>query len=572
MVPSPAIVIREAFKDLSRLRQISVIAVRHGFADLWQRSRLKDRVGLGDGTGAPSPEVQRQSTARRFRELLADLGPTFIKLGQVLSTRADILPAEYIDELCHLQDSAPPISLEVIRAQIQRGLGKPWDEAFATIDEKPLASASIAQVHRGVTREGAEVAIKVQRPGIVDQIETDLDLVYYLALALEAVVEEVGVYTPSGIVEEFDRAIHEELDFENEARNIRAFQTSNRDRPYMVIPKVYDDLSGAHVLTMEYLRGVKITEVTDAQYDRKELARKVVEESFHQLFDDGLFHADPHPGNLIVLSDKRVGMLDFGLVGRLTPAMRQTLIMMTLAVALKDPDTVSRILYRVGIPDTRTNLAAFRADIEAVLVRYKGKSLEEITAGSLLRDLLDLAVRYRIRIPKEYALLSRASVATEGILRQLDPQMDIAATTLPLVRHVLFGQLSPDSLQGGLLKGLLRLQELSQDVPAQLSQVLMDLEGGKFLVNVRAAQLDDLTDAVRRLAVVLMGGMLGASLIVGAFISMSRTAWSFHGVPVLGVMAIASGSMLFGAVGSWYFVVVRLRKIRLSRWFRRSSS
>jgi ubiquinone biosynthesis protein len=246
--------------------------------------------------------------------------------------------------------------------------------------------------------------------------------------------------------------------------------------------------------------------------------------------------------------------------------------MLTLAVALKDPDTVARILYRVGIPDTRTNLAAFRADINAVLLRYKGKSLEEITAGSLLRDLLDLAVRYRIRIPKEYALLSRASVATEGIIRQLDPKMDIAATTMPLVRQVLFGQLSPDSLQGGLLKGILRLQELSQAVPAQLSQVLMDLEGGKFLVNVRAKQLDDLTDAVRRLAVVLMVGMLGASLIVGAFVSMSRTAWNFHGIPVLGVVAIASGSMLFGAVGTWYFVVVRLRKIRLSRWFRRSSS
>jgi ubiquinone biosynthesis protein len=565
-------VIREAFKDLSRLRQISAIVVRHGFGELWQRSRLRDRVGLGDGEGAPSPEVQRQSTARRFRELLAELGPTFIKLGQVLSTRADMLPAEFIEELGRLQDSAPPISLEVVRAQIQRCLGKPWDEAFASIDEAPLASASIAQVHRGTTREGDEVAIKIQRPDIRARIETDLDLVYYLALALEAVIEEVGVYTPSGIVEEFDRAIHEELDFAHEARNIRAFQETNRERPYIAIPKVYDDLSGATVLTMEYLRGTKITEVTDEQFDRKELARRIVEESFHQLFDDGLFHADPHPGNLIVLPDKRVGMLDFGLVGRLSPGMRQTLVMLTLAVALKDPDTVARILYRVGIPDTRTNLAAFRADINAVLLRYKGKSLEEITAGSLLRDLLDLAVRYRIRIPKEYALLSRASVATEGIIRQLDPKMDIAATTMPLVRQVLFGQLSPDSLQGGLLKGILRLQELSQAVPAQLSQVLMDLEGGKFLVNVRAKQLDDLTDAVRRLAVVLMVGMLGASLIVGAFVSMSRTAWNFHGIPVLGVVAIASGSMLFGAVGTWYFVVVRLRKIRLSRWFRRSSS
>jgi len=565
-------VIREAFKDLARLRQISAIVARHGFGELLKRSRLRDRLGIGDGEAAPSPEVLRQSTAARFRELLAELGPTFIKLGQVLSTRADILPAEYIDELRKLQDSAPPIPLEVVRTQIQRCLGKPWEEAFATIDEAPLASASIAQVHRATTRGGDQVVVKVQRPDIRGQIETDLDLVYTLARALEAVIEEVGVYTPSGIVEEFDRAIHEELDFENEARNIRAFQEKNRERPHLVIPKVYDELSGGTVLTMQYLQGTKITDVTDAQMNRKELARLIVQESFNQLFEDGLFHADPHPGNLIVLPDKRVGLLDFGLVGRLTPAMRQTLVMLTLAVALRDPDTVARILYRIGIPDTRTNLAAFRDDIASVLGRYLGKSLEQIEAATLLRDLLDLAVRYHIRIPKEYALLSRASIATEGIIRQLDPGMDIAATALPFVQKVLFGQLSPGSLQGGLMKGLLRLQEFAQDVPVQLSQVLMDLEGGKFLVNVRARQLDDLTAAVRRLAVVLMGGMLGASLVVGAFVALSRRPWTFHGVPVLGLLGIALGGMLFGAVGSWYFVVVRLRKIRLSRWFRRSSS
>ncbi len=527
---------------------------------------------MAEGDGAPSPEVLRKSTAIRFRELLADLGPTFIKMGQVLSTRADLLPKAYIDELGRLQDSAPPIPLEAVRAQIQRALGVPWDEAFAAIDEQPLASASIAQVHRGRTRTGDDVAIKVQRPDIRSRIDTDLDLLYYLAKALEAVVEEVGVYTPSGIVEEFDRAIHEELDFENEARNLRAFAEANRERPYLVVPKVYDDLSGRTVLTMQFVEGTKITEIGDAQYDRKELAKLVVQEAFHQLFEDGLFHADPHPGNLVVLPDKRIALLDFGLIGRLTPAMQQTLVMLTLAVALGDPDTVARILYRVGIPDTRTNLGAFRSDIEAVLKRYMGRRLEEIDAGSLLRDLLDLAVRYRIRIPREYALLSRASVATEGIIRQLDPKMDIAATVLPYVREILFGRLSPGSLQGGLMRGVLRLQELAQDVPAQLSQILMDLEGGKFLVNVQSRQLDELTDAVRRLAVVGLAGMLGAALVVGAFFSLSRQPWSFHGVPILGVVAVALAAMLFGAVGTWYFVVLRLRKIELSKWFRRPAA
>ncbi|MHB1847030.1 MAG: ABC1 kinase family protein [Deltaproteobacteria bacterium] len=563
--------LKEAFQDLARLRQISTIVVRHGFGELLARSRIKDQVDVG-GEAPTREELKRQSAARRFRGLLSDLGPTFIKLGQVLSTRADLLPAEVVDELRGLQDAAPPIPLEVVEAQIERALKKPAREAFAWIDPSPLASASIAQVHRARTHAGDEVVVKVQRPDIERQIETDLDLLRYLARALEAVIEEVGIYTPTGIVDEFDRAVHEELDFENEAKNIRDFFEKNQGRPAIVIPKVYGELSGRAVLTMSFLEGIKLTDVADPA-TRKLLAQRVVEESFHQLFDDGLFHADPHPGNLLYLADGRTAIIDFGLVGRLTPSMQQTLVMLTIAIALKDTDTVARILYRVGIPDSRTNLSAFKADIGAVLSRYSVKSLKDIEASTLLRDLLDLAVRYRIRIPKEYALLSRASVAAEGVLRQLDPDLDVAQTTLPYVRQVLFGQLNPGSLQGGLLKSVLRLQEMSQSLPTQLSQILLDLEGGKFAVNVQGTPIQELTDAVRRLSVVLLGGMLGASLVVGAFISISvsRREWSFHGVPVIGVVAIALGAMLFGAVATWYFVLVRLKKIRISRWFRRSS-
>ncbi len=563
--------LREAFQDLARLRQISAIVVRHGFGELLARSRLRDKVPLPEGE-APSPEeLRRLSTARRFRELLSDLGPTFIKLGQVLSTRADLLPAEVVDELRGLQDAAPPIPLETVRAQIERALRKPADEAFAWIDPTPLASASIAQVHRARTKGGDEVVVKVQRPDIERKIETDLDLLDYLARALEAVVEEVGVYTPSGIVEEFDRAIHEELDFENEAKNIREFAQKNEGRPAIVIPKVFDELSARSVLTMSYLQGIKITDVEEPE-TRKLLAQRVVEESFHQLFDDGLFHGDPHPGNLLYLPDGRTAIIDFGLVGRLSPEMQQTLVMLTVAVAIGDADTVARLLYRVGIPDARTNLAAFRGDIAALLSRYRVKSLKNVEASSLLRDLLDLAVRYRIRIPKDYALLSRASVSAEGVLRQLDPDLDIGATTMPYVRQLLFGGLSPASLQGGLLKGVLRLQEMAQDLPTQLSQILLDLEGGKFAVNVQGRPFEDLTDALRRVSVVLLVGMLGSSLVVGAVISLAREPWSFHGVPIVAVIAIALAAMLFGSVATWYFVLVRIKKLRISRWLPRRSS
>jgi ubiquinone biosynthesis protein len=562
--------IREAFKDLSRLRQISLIVSRHGFGELLARSRLRDRLGLGGAEAQPSEEAKRQSTARRFRNLLTDLGPTFIKLGQVLSTRADLIPAELLTELVGLQDSAPALSEAEVRAQIERGLGHSPEELFASIEVAPLASASIAQVHRARTKSGEEVVIKVQRPDIRGQIETDLDLLYYLARLLESVVEEVGLYTPSAIVQEFDKAIHDELNFENEALNIAAFAEKYRDRPQWVIPKVFGELSSRTVLTMSYIEGVKITQVQDP-LQRKALAKQTVEACFMQLFQDGLFHGDPHPGNLLVLSDGRMGMLDFGLVGRLTPAMKQSLVVLTLAIALRDADTVARLLYRIGVPDEHSDLSAFRDEIAALLERFRAQKLDEIDAGAVLPELLDLAVRYRIRVPKDYALLSRAAVSTEGILRQLDPQMDIAAVVLPLVRQTLFSRFSGGSLEGGLMRALLRLQEFAEEVPVQLSQVLLDLQGGKFVANVRGQSLDDLTAAVRRLSVVMMTGMLGAALVVGAFLSLSRQPWSYHGIPVLGALGFALAAMLFGAVGSWYFVSVRLKKIRITKWIRRGA-
>ena len=324
--------IREAFKDLVRLRQISAVVARHGFGELVERARLRDRLGLRDEELKATPEQKARSTARRFRELLSELGPTFIKLGQILSTRADLLPKEVIQELTSLQDSVRPMSEAEVRSQIESGLGRPVASCFASLDPTPLASASIAQVHRARTPEGDEVVVKVQRPNIRAQIETDLDLLYYLARLLEAVVEEVGLYSPTGIVEEFDRAIHEELNFETEAQNLRKFGEINQGRADLVIPKVHDPLSSGTVLTMEYLQGTKITQVEDLE-QRQKLARTVVAVCFQQLFEDGLFHGDPHPGNILVLEDGRIGLLDFGLVGRLSPQMKQTLVVLTLAIA-----------------------------------------------------------------------------------------------------------------------------------------------------------------------------------------------------------------------------------------------
>ncbi|NOJ93569.1 AarF/ABC1/UbiB kinase family protein [Corallococcus sp. CA049B] len=556
-------------QDLNRIRQIALIAARHGFGEVTERAGVWRMLGGRKEKVEVSEEARRESTARRFRLFLAELGPTFIKLGQVLSTRADLLPGEFVEELATLQDDVEAIPLEQVHAQIRDALGKDVQELFAQVDPEPLAAASIAQVHRAVTLEGEEVVIKVQRPGIAQRIDADLGVLRSLARLLEAVVEETGIYSPSGIVDEFDRAIHEELDFINEATNIRAFLENHKDRPYLKIPRVYAALSSRTVLTMEFIRGEKINPAALPEADRKQIAQHILEASFRQLFDDGLFHGDPHPGNVLLMEGNRLALLDFGVVGRLTRPMQETLVMLCLAVALKDSDSVARILYRVGVPDARANLMGFRNDIDSILGQHLPTTLGQVDARTLLRDLLDLAVKYRIRIPKEYALLSRASVSTEGMLRGLYPELNIIEVALPYAKELMAGRYDPTQLQGGLMRTLLRFQSMAQDLPTQLSQILLDLETGKFSVTVRAEQFDKLNENLRSVAVIAFLGLCACGFIVGAFIAFAPRPPMYGNVPVLGIVGIALAAALFGAVLTWYLFGGRFGKVSVTRFLKK---
>jgi ubiquinone biosynthesis protein len=284
------------------------------------------------------------------------------------------------------------------------------------------------------------------------------------------------------------------------------------------------------------------------------------------LFTDGLFHGDPHPGNVLVLADGRIGLLDFGLVGRLTKQMQETLILLVLAIGLRDPDTVARLLYKVGVPDSRINLHQFRLDIHQVLEDYSGLKLAEVDAESLLDDLLELALKYKIKIPKEYAVLSKAAATTEGILRSLDPELDIADAAMPYCKQLLWERYNPTSMSGGALRSLLQLQGFLQDTPAQLSQILMDLEGGKFLVTFKSEELAKLNTNVKALGILVFMGAIASGLIVGAFSLVGRSEGvRGSGWPWVSIVGLLLAAMLFGAALGWTLVSGRLRKLRLRK-------
>lgn len=533
--------IREAIQDLNRVRQISVIAGRYGFADLLERSGLRKP---SDATADVAPEEHTSPVARRFRLALAELGPTFVKLGQVLSTRGDMLPPEFVEELSNLQDRVPPFPFEQVRAQIKDAFGKDIEELYAEFAEAPLAAASMAQAHRAKLKTGEDVIVKVQRPGIAEQVRADLSVLHYIARALEAMVEEVGIYSPTGVIAEFERAVQEELNFMHEAGNLRAFSRNYEGVTDTRIPRVHDALCSATVLTMEFIDAPKLSNADLDAAGKRELAQIILRGAFKQLFEDGLFHGDPHPGNMLVLPGPVLVLIDFGLVGRVSRHMQDTLVQLILSIGLRDSDTVARTLYRLGAPDTRTNLNAFRLDIDTLFGRYFTTSLQDIDSKHMLADLLSLLSKYRIRVPREFAILTRAAISTEGILRSLYPEMPIGEIFVPYAKQLLTERYDLSNLQGDGLRMLLRLQGALTDVPNQLQQILLDLESGKFVINMKSDQVEALNNSLRAFAVVAFSGLLAGAFIIGAFISFSHNQPDLWGVPILGLIGVAGAIML----------------------------
>ncbi len=556
-----AMVISRTMRSLGRLGDITAVVARHGLSHFQERRRAKQ------GGEEPPADVNIPASARRFRAILEELGPTFIKFGQVLSTRPDLLPPGFAEALRGLQDDCPAMPTTEARAAIETSLGKPISVLFATFEDVPLASASIAQVHRAVLPSGEKVVIKVQRPGIRDRIVRDLDLLRYLAQLVESIVEEAGLVTPRGIVDEFESAFLGELDFSREAKTMRRFADNleGKQRTY-VVPKVYEHLSSRTVLTMELIEGARLSDL-GPRHDKKKIAANIVAASFEQIFTDGLFHADPHPGNAFILDDNRLGLIDFGSVGQISYAMRETLLVLVVAVATRDAETVARLLYRVGIPDERVSLHRLRDACASLFDEYLRDrvAVANVDATRLLAELFQLAARFRVRIPSEYALIGRAAATVEGIIRQLDPDLEVLETAKPFVKRLIEEQFSVPSLQEGTMKNLLRARSVLRELPLTASQILMDLETGKLSFKVENPELAKISKAINVLGVAVFTGLVAGGLVSGSMFILAQYRLELWGWPVVPILSLYVASLLFGGALGYYFLAPRLRRLSLTR-------
>lgn len=530
-----------AFKDLDRLREIAGVLARHGFGEVLQRIGLESFV-VGR---TPEADLRAHSLGQRLRFVLQDLGPSFVKLGQIASTRADLLPADVIAELKVLQDDVKPVAWELVRKEIEDDLGGPVSELYASVDEKPLASASIAQVHRGVLRdEDGEhaVAIKVQRPNIRDTVERDVDLLYWLARAIERAIPESRRYSPVDLVSEFDRSIKAELDFMQEAEHAERFAKNFEGDARVRFPKVYRKASGKRVLTLEFLDGQRLTDAIAAGVDGKYIATTSVGVVIKMIFEDGFFHADPHPGNILVLGPPEsptIGLLDLGLVGHLTGPMRDRALDLMVAAVREDFDAVADALYALGRPTRKVDMPVFRNDVATLGRKYLGKRLGEVEVSALVRDLIWGAVKHGIDMPPDFMLVGRSLMTMEGTGRQIHPQLDLVTEARPYFLRLVAQRYSPDKLTGDLLKTALRMSGAAGQMPEQLAEILDDLRKGHLTLKTTDTQAMSVYDRLGRR---MYAGLVVASLVLGGSVVIAAGRDPWVGVGMFVVAAVFGGA------------------------------
>jgi ubiquinone biosynthesis protein len=540
-------------RDIKRYGHIASVLARHGFHEFLDRLRARYQ-GTVQHFIRNRHEEGRLTAPERLRLVFEELGPTFIKFAQVLSSRPDIVPPEYITELSKLQDDVPEFSFIDAKKLIESQLKCSLDDLFASVDKRPVAAASLAQVHRAKLHTGEDVAIKVQRIGIDEVIDHDIRILREFAGLVEKRIPESRNYDPIGLVEDFARTIRHELDFVREGRNIDRFRMHFQDTPTVYIPRVYWDLTTSKVLTIEYIDGIKITDIDRleaAGLDRKAIAINGANITLKEIFEFRFFHADPHPGNIFVCPNNIIAPIDFGMTGIIEEDVAQKMSGIFLAVLQKDVKGLIKNLREIGVAEDLEELDNFKIDVRDLLERYYGVPLQKLEIGNIIRELMGVIRRYRLKLPHNFAMIAKALIISEGVGRVLYPDFNIIEIARPYARRLLWQRYDPR-------RQLHELSEATQDalafakvLPSDLREIFTSIRHGRLVVKFEHQGLESFIDEVDRSSNRISFAVVIAALIVGSsLIFQTEAGPKFWGYPIIGLVGFLIASIL----GMWLII------------------
>lgn len=554
-------IVKEA-KDINRLREILTVLFEEGFDFAIEKTKLKHKIPLTKRVKARIEKKKKHTIEKRLRLTLERLGPTFIKFGQVLSVRPDLMPKSYIKELENLQDSVPPFSYDLVREQIKNELGNDIEEMFSSFDKKPIASASISQVHKAVLKDGSRVAVKVQRPNAREIMESDIDIMFYVARLLEKHMPNVRKFNPVGVIEEFSKWTEKELDFKREAFNAKRFARNFANSKTVKIPVIYDNFTTDKILVMEFIDGIELHNIRQARKEKIDL-RPLIKIGFEsiltQVFVHGFFHADPHPGNIIITRDRKIAFVDFGIVGHFDENLKNKFIDLFYGIISNDPGKVVDTLVELSGVEIGDKYE-LQDDVGEILDSLQSSDISKIKVSNALEGIMDLALSRGLKMPAPFVLFGKAVITLEGIALEYDPKFRLVESSRPFIEKLMRQRYNPVAVLNSFMKNMLRFGKFAEEFPEQASNALKRIEKGRIKVDIEDTDIKKLSMEIDK-----SGNRVAYSMLIAALLIVGALTINYGSPVLLNLPPISLFSFIAALILSFVLLSSILREKEIIR-------